>query len=126
MYDDEKRHIPDYPRHSPPTMRRSTRPLVALLAVLLVGCYSLWRWEPAALHRGVADLAAFGRPEVTADKKLVPLEAHIMSKCPDAKVRREAMYLTPRRAVSADCDGGCLGLLEGDDFARHAEGPRQS
>lgn len=94
MYDNEKRHIIDYTRPSSPPMRRSTRPLVALLAILLVGCYSLWRWEPAALSRGVADLTVIGRPEANTDKKLVPLEAHIMSKCPDAKVRTETTWLT--------------------------------
>lgn len=106
MYNDEKRHIPDYLRPSPPPMRRSTRPLVALFAVLLVGCYSLWRWEPAALRRGVEDLTAIGRPEENDDKRLVPLEAHIMSKCPDAKVRTKAISLTPHGAVSADRDRG--------------------
>lgn len=69
-------------------MRRITRALLALATLLAVGCFALWRWEPATLRRGVEDIAAIRRPsqDVEAEKKLVPLEAHIMSKCPDAKV----------------------------------------
>ena len=89
MYNDEKRYGPSYPRPAPPSMRRSTKPFLALVAILTLGCFSLWRWEPAALRRGVEDLAALRRPSLGTDKKLVPLEAHIMSKCPDAKVWTE-------------------------------------
>lgn len=109
MHDDEKRPIPSYSRPAPPAMRRSTRPLAALAAVVLLGCLALWRWEPAALRRGVEDLAAIGRPGPFAGKELaglVPLEAHIMSKCPDAKVRARAGELDATlELVDADCDG---------------------
>lgn len=85
MYSDEKRHLPSSSRPASPPMRRITRALLALAALLAVGCFTLWRWEPATLRRGVEDIAAIRRPGQD-EKKLVPLEAHIMSKCPDAKV----------------------------------------
>ena len=86
MYSDEKRHLPNNSRPASPPMRRITRALLAFATLLAVGCFTLWRWEPADLRRGVEDIAAIRRPGQNAEKKLVPLEAHIMSKCPDAKV----------------------------------------
>lgn len=89
-----------------PTMRapfRPTRPLVAIL-LLVLGCVSLWRMRPLAADHLLSSALLYGVPESARTKTngvvhtvprppiakisgLVPLEAHIMSKCPDAKVR---------------------------------------
>ncbi|KAL2114773.1 hypothetical protein VUR80DRAFT_83 [Thermomyces stellatus] len=108
-------------------MRRLTRSLVALLAIVLVGCYSLWRWEPAALRRGVEDLTAIGRPEANADKKLVPLEAHIMSKCPDAKDCLKEMILPAMQRVhdKVNFTLSFIGTPTSDDGVDCRHGPQE-
>jgi hypothetical protein len=74
-------------------MRRN-RPLIAV-ALLAIGLYTFWRVLPGLVadYGWDADTAAGLRKEfndgaVQATNALVPLEAHIMSKCPDAKVSR--------------------------------------
>ncbi|SPO00148.1 uncharacterized protein DNG_02998 [Cephalotrichum gorgonifer] len=110
MYPDEKRRAPSYPSPVSPRMRRSTRPLLAAgLALLVIGFFSLWRWEPSTLRRGVQglqDLAAIRMPDANpkASSKLVPLEAHIMSKCPDAKDCLREMILPAMQKVHDKVD----------------------
>ncbi|KAL5612029.1 hypothetical protein BROUX41_000409 [Berkeleyomyces rouxiae] len=93
--------------HAPHAMRRRQRPFVALAAALLL-VYCMWQWRPlGAMERLVQlqDPAAapaqhFAEPVdvdaltggkqapsgVHAVEKRVPLEIHIMSKCPDAEM----------------------------------------
>lgn len=69
---------------------RRARPL-ALVLLLLVFVYTLWQWPSTHRDAVVSSLSII--PDVdeavapaAKDKKLVPLEAHIISKCPDTRV----------------------------------------
>jgi hypothetical protein len=85
-------------KHRLPLMNRPfrrNRPYIALLLVIL-GCYTLWRIQPfpagdllKPLDRARNSQGGAQRtdsPPAVKANNLVPLEAHIMSKCPDAKV----------------------------------------
>jgi hypothetical protein len=88
---------------------RRNRPFLAFL-LIIVACYSLWRIRPFAAEqyqrpwslesaRKAGGSTVVQKP-VGAKSKLVPLEAHIMSKCPDAKVRP---FLDAARSVVVRC-----------------------
>ncbi len=67
---------------------RRSRPLAVGFVVVALG-YLLWSFVPGVSWAhlcGNHSKAESWQPK-TVDKPLVPLEAHIMSKCPDAKVR---------------------------------------
>jgi hypothetical protein len=67
-----------------PASRQARRPVA--LAVFLTGCFFIYLWtlsHPIHIHLGAG---RNGSIELWTDKQLVPLEAHIMSKCPDAQV----------------------------------------
>jgi hypothetical protein len=66
---------------------RRSRPFAIAFAMAALG-YLLWSLAPVASWAhlcGNDSRASSWQPKVV-DKPLVPLEAHIMSKCPDAKV----------------------------------------
>jgi hypothetical protein len=68
--------------------RQPRRPIA--LAVILTSCFFIYLWtvsQPIHIHL-CGDHA--GSIDSLTEKHLVPLEAHIMSKCPDAKVRPPA------------------------------------
>ena len=64
--------------------RRTSRFLAAILLTLM-GVYCFWQYSVADVRP--FDIASFGGKESLA-QGLVPLEAHIMSKCPDTRVGR--------------------------------------
>jgi hypothetical protein len=55
------------------------------LIVMAIVTYTFWIWQP---FRPLMDepWVNITNDDVQTTDKLVPLEAHIMSKCPDAKV----------------------------------------
>lgn len=63
---------------------RRNRPLLALLLVA-VGLYTCFQF-PSVAQLATAPLRSGGEAAQAVRAK-VPLEAHIMSKCPDARVR---------------------------------------
>jgi hypothetical protein len=68
-----------------PASRQARRPSVAL-AVFLTGCFFIYLWTVSHsihIHLGGGRTVSI---ELWTEKQLVPLEAHIMSKCPDAQV----------------------------------------
>ena len=79
---DEKRPAPR--AMSPPRSLRRSRPTLTIAFVIAV-VYTFWIWQPfnPTLKQTMVDITS---NDVHATDKLVPLEAHIMSKCPDAKV----------------------------------------
>jgi len=93
---DEKRRRRD---HDPDdaAMNRQVRrnlPPVVLLVVVSFIVFSLWRgttgvFGPAEPAIGLRKAGGSGTQHVVkGTSKLVPLEAHMMSKCPDSRVRR--------------------------------------
>ena len=92
----DEKHAP-----MPPPIRRGLSPLRLLLAVGYIALAACAYWQFSAGRRPLLlvpnadeDVAAPtppSREHVVAAAELVPLEAHIMSKCPDAKVRRAAL-----------------------------------
>lgn len=63
---------------------RRNRPLLALLLVA-IGLYTCFQF-PSVAQLATAPLRSCGETAQAVRAK-VPLEAHIMSKCPDARVR---------------------------------------
>ncbi|KAJ0148909.1 hypothetical protein CTA2_625 [Colletotrichum tanaceti] len=74
---------PSYPMTSRVTRRKGLVPVLAMAALLSWSCWGYLRLPtvPAPARTG---LIPDGAP-AAAVKDLVPLEAHIMSKCPDAR-----------------------------------------
>lgn len=96
----DEKHAP-----MPPPIRRGLSPfrLVAAVAYLALVAFTYWHFNTRATLLPADPLA---HSEAPATKKLVPLEAHIMSKCPDAKVSpmpvlAAASALTRHRTASA-------------------------
>src|SRR5262245_17788958 len=93
------------PRVGAVAVRRAHRPYV-LLALITLVFYSLWRWDLRPVT-WTASTGAEAPRSGKASSELVALEAHIMSKCPDAKVsacpclsgvwrsRRSSLLTTP-------------------------------
>jgi hypothetical protein len=79
---DEKRPAPR--AMSPPRSLRRSRPTLTIAFVIAV-VYTFWIWQPfnPILDQTMVDITS---DDVHTTDRLVPLEAHIMSKCPDAKV----------------------------------------
>jgi hypothetical protein len=71
----------------PPPIRRGFSPLRLLVAMVYLGLTGLTYWHfktrAAVFQPSLADPPSRG--QAAAAGELVPLEAHIMSKCPDAK-----------------------------------------
>jgi hypothetical protein len=67
-----------------PASRQARRPVA--LAVFLTGCFFIYLWTVShPIHIQLGGVRT-GSIESWTEKQLVPLEAHIMSKCPDAQV----------------------------------------
>lgn len=71
----------------PPPIRRGFSPLRFLMATVYLGLAGLTYWHfqmrAAVFQPSLVD--PLSREQAAATSELVPLEAHIMSKCPDAK-----------------------------------------
>jgi hypothetical protein len=78
----DEKHAP-----MPPPIRRGFSPARLVLAVgyLSLCAVTYWFFQSHTTHLS-------SLPPVEVHRALVPLEAHIMSKCPDAKVSH-AVYL---------------------------------
>ncbi|KAF7545115.1 hypothetical protein G7Z17_g9417 [Cylindrodendrum hubeiense] len=82
---DEKRAMYEARAMSPPRALRRSRPVATVLFCLVV-LYTFWQLQPFASHPYHMDVAAvLGDPLDEAIADLVPLEAHIISKCPDTR-----------------------------------------
>jgi len=76
-----------------PQRRHRSRPLAAGF-LIIASCYLLW--TTLFSQNGITfHCGKHNSKSTSGEKKLVPLEAHIMSKCPDAKVccARTHLYL---------------------------------
>ncbi|KAI1877081.1 uncharacterized protein JN550_001153 [Neoarthrinium moseri] len=101
-------------RPSRPRSLRRNRPLLtfAVVAILLYAFYTFHpfttyaghQWAPSKAAQGAAaapkDTKATTATTATAAQGLVPLEAHIMSKCPDAKDCLKDMILPTMMRVN--------------------------
>ncbi|WYZ46050.1 hypothetical protein EsH8_IX_000275 [Colletotrichum jinshuiense] len=70
----------------PPMSARMTRRkgLLPVLAMAVIFAYSVWNFVHLPSAQTIAPIVP-EKPSVEIVKELVPLEAHIMSKCPDAR-----------------------------------------
>lgn len=96
---DEKRRLPQHhhPRAAdmtaPVVRRRRTRLWLPILALLLIG-YSLLSTYHVDVRGSLDRLskeAKSSAAKAVSAKRKVPLEVHIMSKCPDARVCTHAV-----------------------------------
>lgn len=80
----DEKHAP-----MPPPIRRGFSPLRLLLVLgyLALAATTYWYFHPQAALPSLSPVNP-PNPQHAATARLVPLEAHIMSKCPDAKVGR--------------------------------------
>ncbi|EWY96278.1 hypothetical protein FOYG_05052 [Fusarium oxysporum NRRL 32931] len=92
---DEKRPAPR--AMSPPRSLRRSRPTLTIAFVIAV-VYTFWIWQPfnPILDQTMVDITS---DDVHTTDRLVPLEAHIMSKCPDAKDGLELLVLPVMQRV---------------------------
>jgi hypothetical protein len=67
-----------------PIQARRSRPTMALIVTAIV-TYTFWIWQPFRPLIDDESWVHVTNDDVQTDT-LIPLEAHIMSKCPDAKV----------------------------------------
>jgi hypothetical protein len=122
MPSDDKRRLPrQRSRSRPPrdpslaALGSTGKPLLfAMVVLLLIGYYTLVNRDPSGL-RGVQGLINLRRPETSgvgapettgmeaavSEQGLVPLEAHIMSKCPDAKVGIPSLWYCRSNQLTA-------------------------
>ncbi|KAL4729575.1 hypothetical protein ACLX1H_003995 [Fusarium chlamydosporum] len=80
-----------------PLQARRSRPAVTLIVMAIV-TYTFWIWQP---FRSLIDepWVVVTSDDVQMSDRLVPLEAHIMSKCPDAKDALEQLVLPVMQRV---------------------------
>ncbi|KAJ4270332.1 hypothetical protein NW762_002011 [Fusarium torreyae] len=92
---DEKR--PSQRTMSPTRSLRRNRPTITIAFVIAV-VYTFWLWQPFSpmMAEPKVDIT---NNEVETTDRLVPLEAHIMSKCPDAKDGLELLVLPVMQRV---------------------------
>ncbi|KAJ4053912.1 Gamma interferon inducible lysosomal thiol reductase GILT [Fusarium oxysporum f. sp. vasinfectum] len=92
---DEKRAAPR--AMPPPRSLRRSRPTLTIAFVIAV-VYTFWIWQPfnPILDQTMVDITS---DDVHTTDRLVPLEAHIMSKCPDAKDGLELLVLPVMQRV---------------------------
>lgn len=108
----------------PPMSARMTRRkgLLPVLAMAVIFAYSVWNFVHLPSAQTIAPIVP-EKPSVEIVKELVPLEAHIMSKCPDARVSGD-MPSGPGR-IATNANAGDVGLFERFGPADHDEVPRQ-
>ncbi|KAM0563568.1 hypothetical protein ACHAPJ_001292 [Fusarium lateritium] len=92
---DEKR--PSQRTMSPTRSLRRSRPTITIAFVIAV-VYTFWLWQPFSPMM-VEPMVDITNNEVETTDRLVPLEAHIMSKCPDAKEGLELLVLPVMQRV---------------------------
>ncbi|KAM0342848.1 hypothetical protein ACHAPU_009212 [Fusarium lateritium] len=92
---DEKR--PFQRAMSPPRSMRRSRPALSIAFVIAI-LYTFWLWQPfqPVLNEPMVNITS---DDVQTTDILVPLEAHIMSKCPDAKDALEQLVLPVMQRV---------------------------
>ncbi|KAF9767530.1 hypothetical protein IL306_015281 [Fusarium sp. DS 682] len=92
---DEK--LPTQRAMSPPRSLRRSRPTLTIAFVIAV-VYTFWIWQPfnPILNQTTVDITS---NDAHTTNRLVPLEAHIMSKCPDAKEGLELLVLPVMQRV---------------------------
>lgn len=133
-----------------PCSRTSPRRRPLLAVILLVGIvYNFWYWSaslfptPRPLSSSAAGSPKDAHPTAVVaikhdsdagrvlTKGLVPLEAHIISKCPDTRVWNNSKQEEPRKDGDSICAypievlTSVLGCLEDVDPPRHAARLRQ-
>ena len=98
---DEKQTLGAMPTRMPARMparslrRRGLQPVVTTLLVATF-IYIIWLWQPH-IADPIADtirILPLSNPLVSTSS-LVPLEAHIISKCPDTRVRASCLDCYP-------------------------------
>ncbi|KFA78891.1 hypothetical protein S40288_05319 [Stachybotrys chartarum IBT 40288] len=117
------------------TQVRRARPIVLVL-LLLVFIYTLWQWP--STHPGITTTGHGGavvsetsdtREPVgsSSGKKLVPLEAHIISKCPDTRDALRQLILPVMQQVldKVDFQLSYIGKLTEDDGVECKHGPTE-
>jgi hypothetical protein len=89
----DEKHAP-----MPPPIRRGFSPLRLLIATgyLALAAFTYWQFTAGTVLFRPSASRAPSRQQVAIANELVPLEAHIMSKCPDSKVGR-LFHLSLRR-----------------------------
>lgn len=89
--DEKHNHAP-----MPPPIRRGFSPVRLLITIgYLSLCAATYWFFGFRSHMGPLSSPVSSPPFADASKALVPLEAHIMSKCPDAKVSDSSLYAHP-------------------------------
>ncbi|XWW99463.1 hypothetical protein V2A60_007473 [Cordyceps javanica] len=100
---DEKRRLPLHHRHrpsaaadmtTPAVRRRRTRLWLPVLVLVLVG-YSLLSGYNVDVRGRLDQLsreATSSAAKAVGGRRKVPLEAHIISKCPDTRVRQSRLF----------------------------------
>ncbi|KEY71506.1 hypothetical protein S7711_03572 [Stachybotrys chartarum IBT 7711] len=116
------------------TQVRRARPIVLVL-LLLVFIYTLWQWP--STHPGITTGHGGAVVSETSDtrepvgsssgKKLVPLEAHIISKCPDTRDALRQLILPVMQQVldKVDFQLSYIGKLTEDDGVECKHGPTE-
>lgn len=79
----DEKHAP-----MPPPIRRGFSPLRLLLCMGYLALAGLTYWHFSTTRPALFQPSDLGPQSPIEDSRLVPLEAHIMSKCPDARVGR--------------------------------------
>ncbi|RCI09545.1 hypothetical protein L249_4102 [Ophiocordyceps polyrhachis-furcata BCC 54312] len=102
----------------PPRLRPVVRLLVLLVFVVLVALSSVLRRPPTWAR-------SFGTQTLADKSKLVPLEAHIISKCPDTRDAMRELILPVMQQVADKVDFrlNYIGTPVGDDGIQCKHGP---
>ncbi|KAH7328134.1 hypothetical protein B0I35DRAFT_472879 [Stachybotrys elegans] len=102
---DEKSTQPAQPAMTNPRAVRRARPL-AIITLLLVVAFTLFRYQTAHESRihGFNELLHSSSSPPSSNSKLVPLEAHIISKCPDTRDALRELILPVMQKVHDKVD----------------------
>ncbi|KAF4342924.1 gamma interferon inducible lysosomal thiol reductase [Fusarium beomiforme] len=93
---DEK--LPAQRAMSPPHSLRRSRPTLTI-AFVIAALYTFWIWQPFNPTLNAETMVDIATDDSHTTDRLVPLEAHIMSKCPDAKDGLELLVLPVMQRV---------------------------
>jgi hypothetical protein len=119
---DEKHQQPQPPAMS----QRRARPL-ALITLLFVFALTFWRWPSSTPATWATNLSHLDNIPSTTEKRLVPLEAHIISKCPDTRDAFRELLLPVMQQVSDKVNFtlSYIGSLTDDDGVECKHGPSE-
>jgi hypothetical protein len=81
-----------------PLQARRSRPAMTLIVMAIV-TYTFWIWQPFRPLIDDEPWVNITHSDAQVTDKIVPLEAHIMSKCPDAKDALELLVLPVMQRV---------------------------